>query len=148
MIRGIQVEDLDSVQLLETELFSSPWHRKMLESEWQENPFSHFYVLEVNHHICGYIDFWITFETAQLARIAVAKDAQCQGYGSLLMDFMIKECEKALCENISLEVRVDNHTAIALYERYGFIKAACRKGYYEDGSDGDLMIKPLGGNYV
>lgn len=148
MIRRLQKEDLEAVELLETALFPSPWYRCVLESEWQENPFAHLYVLESDRRICGYIDFWITFETAQLARIAVAKDAQRKGYASLLMDFMIEECERAMCENISLEVRVDNHAAIALYERYGFIKAALRKGYYEDGSDGDLMIKPLGGNYV
>lgn len=148
MIRLFQAEDFEACLELEAALFPSPWHRDMLASELKKNPFAHFYVLEHDQRICGYIDYWITFETAQLARIGVARDVQGRGYGSLLMNFMIKECEQAMCENISLEVRVDNLAAIALYERYGFMKAAKRKGYYEDGSDGDLMIKPLGGNYV
>lgn len=148
MIRFMQEKDFEAVLKLETALFPSPWHRQMWESEWKDNAFAQIYVLETDAHICGYIDFWITFETAQLARIAVASDVQGHGLGSQLMDFMIEECERAMCENISLEVRVDNQAAIMLYERYGFIRAACRKGYYEDGSDGHLMIKPLGGNYV
>lgn len=147
MIRLSKSEDLDACLALEKQLFTPPWQRSMLESEWHDNPFAHYYVLTEDQRIFGYIDFWITFETAQLARIGVARERQGCGYGSQLMTFMIKECEQAMCENISLEVRVDNHSAIRLYERFGFMKVACRKGYYEDGCDGDLMIKPLGGNY-
>jgi ribosomal protein S18 acetylase RimI-like enzyme len=55
--------------------------------------------------------------------------------------------EKAMCETISLEVREHNQPAICLYENNGFMEVTKRKGYYADGEDAYLMIKPLGGNY-
>ena len=57
----------------------------------------------------------------------------------------LKDAEEEGCEVISLEVRVSNERAIRLYQKSGFIKAAVRKGYYENGEDADLMIRPLGG---
>ena len=41
-------------------------------------------------------------------------------------------------KSITLEVREDNLYAIKLYEKFGFIKKAIRKGYYQ-GIDGILM---------
>ena len=49
------------------------------------------------------------------------------------------------CENVSLEVRVNNDPAIRLYRNFGFIDAAIRKNYYENGDDAILMVLPLGG---
>lgn len=148
MIRLLDEADLEEVLTLDAGAFQPNWNRSMFISELHDNPFAHLYVLIKESKICAFIDFWITFETAQLANIAVAKDYQNQGLGSALMEKMIQICNKEMCDNITLEVHINNQKAISLYEQYGFMKASLRKGYYEDGSDAHLMIKPLGGNYV
>lgn len=148
MIRKMEDGDLDAVLQIEAGAFQAPWDRKMFLAELHENPFAHIYVLTSEQQICAYIDFWITFETAQLANIAVARPFQHQGLASQLLDEMIHLCEREMCDNITLEVHVENQRAISLYEHYGFMQAALRKGYYEDGKDAYLMIKPLGGSYV
>ncbi len=148
MIREMTAADLESVLKLDAGAFQPKWSLDMFSSELNDNPFAYLYVWVEEAEICGFIDFWITFETAQLANIAVAKHCQGQGIGLALMKEMIRVCNEQMCDNITLEVHVDNQRAISLYEHYGFIKASLRKGYYEDGCDAHLMIMPLGGNYV
>lgn len=148
MIRKMTVNDIDAILSLDAGVFQPKWNRNMLLSELHDNPFASLYVLLQDDQIIGFLDFWITFETAQLANIIIIKNRQRQGLGSLLMEEMLKVCNQEMCDTISLEVHVNNHQAISFYEHYGFMKASLRKGYYEDGCDAHLMIKPLGGNYV
>ena len=139
-------KDLPVIAEMEKDLFpESPWPEYEFLNEMEHNPFSNLAVYEENGEILGYMDWWITYEQAQLANIAVARKAWGKGIGSLLMDECVRQSEKAGCEMLSLEVRVSNKRAIKLYEKYGFIRAAVRKGYYENGEDAHLMIKQLGG---
>ena len=139
-------EDLPVIAEMEEDLFpESPWPEYEFLQEMEHNPFSVLAVYEEDGEILGYMDYWITYEQAQLANIAVARKAWGKGIGSRLMDECVRQAEKAGCEVLSLEVRVSNERAVKLYEKYGFIRAAVRKGYYENGEDAHLMIKPLGG---
>jgi ribosomal-protein-alanine N-acetyltransferase len=146
MIRMMTKEDLPVIAEMEKDLFpESPWPEYEFLQEMEHNPFSVLAVYEEGGEILGYMDYWITYEQAQLANIAVARKAWGKGIGSRLMDECVRQAEKAGCEVLSLEVRVSNERAVKLYEKYGFIRAAVRKGYYENGEDAHLMIKPLGG---
>jgi ribosomal-protein-alanine N-acetyltransferase len=146
MIRRMNEEDLDAVVQMEKDLFPSGcWPKKEFLYEMQENPFAWLLVLEEEGEIQGYGDLWIMYEQAQIANIAVARSWQGQGKGSELLQAMIALAAEKGCETMSLEVRLSNSRALALYEKYGFIQANIRKNYYEDGEDANLMIKPLGG---
>lgn len=147
MIRQMEERDLKRIAELETELFpSDPWQEKNFLYEMNGNPYARLYVFEENDTVLGYADLWIMFEQAQIANIAVSADRWRTGIGTALINQCIKDAEAEGCEIISLEVRVSNAGAIALYEKNGFIRAAVRKGYYENGEDAFLMIRPLGGN--
>ncbi len=147
MIRRMTSEDLDTIDLLEKEIFSSPWPRKEYEYEIHENPYANPYVVIKNGEIVAYFDFWIIFDRAEIATIGVKEAYRKQGYGQMMMDFICKQAEEAKCENISLEVRVSNEKAIKLYEKNGYIQINIRKNYYDDNhEDAYLMMKPLGGN--
>ena len=43
-------------------------------------------------------------------------------------------------ENLTLEVRVSNEAAIALYRRCGFAPAGVRKNYYAEGKEDALVM--------
>ncbi len=146
MIRKIREDELSVLAALEKDLFpSDPWSEKEFLYEFNDNPFATLIVYEEDGKILGYADFWITYEQAQIADIAVVREAQKHGIGQKLMKWMISQAVKEGCENLTLEVRVSNAPAISLYQKNGFINAAVRKHYYEDGEDAYLMIKPLGG---
>lgn len=146
MIRRMTDDDLEEVCRLEEQLFpSSPWPKKEFQYELHENPFAVLYVIEEEGCLQGYVDLWIMYEQAQIADIGVSADCQRKGVGSRLMQRAVDDAVVKDCENLSLEVRVSNAPAIALYEKFGFITANKRKNYYEDGEDAWLMVKPLGG---
>ena len=146
MIRPIEEADIPAVvRIEETQFPDHPWRENDVRYEMKENPYAQFFVLEEEGQVRGYCDLWILFDQAQISNIAVDKAFLRHGYGRLMMDEMIRRCIEAECENITLEVRVSNTPAIALYETYGFIKAAVRRGYYENGEDAWLMILPVGG---
>lgn len=124
---------------LEHQLFSSPWSKDDYIYELSSNPYAKYYVLE-DDKIVGYVGIWITYETAQITTIGIAKERQGEGLSKLLMNKVIEETKD--CEAITLEVRVSNVKAIKLYESYGFKKEAIRKDYYLDNhEDAYLMMK-------
>ncbi len=144
MIRKMNGSDIDAVVSLEKEVFTSPWPKDYYEYELYRNPFASLYVDEVNGKIAAYADWWIIYDRAEIASIAVAPEFRRQGYARRMMDFIIADARKNGCENVTLEVRVSNIPAQKLYESFGFITVNTRKNYYEDnGEDAYLMVMPL-----
>lgn len=146
MIRYAKKEDIPVLVKLEEELFPvNPWDANQFQYELEENPFAMIFVDERNDVIVGYVDLWIQYEQAQIANIAVSKEKQSEGIGDHLLKTAIQAAMEYGCENVSLEVRLSNSHAIALYEKNDFIEVSVRKHYYEDGEDAKLMVKPIGG---
>jgi ribosomal-protein-alanine acetyltransferase len=146
MIRKMIETDLTQVVDLENICFpKGGWNIEQFRYELLENPFSNLLVFEENQMIIGYIDWWITYEQAQLANIAVCPTNRKQGVGQQLLNKALQKAIEEECENMTLEVRVSNERAIQFYEKNGFITVNTRKNYYEDGENAYLMIKPLGG---
>lgn len=146
MIRYAKKEDISVLTEIEKELFPvNPWDENQFLYELEENPFAMIFVDERKDKIVGYVDLWIQYEQAQIANIAVVKEKQSEGIGDHLLKTAIQAAVEYGCENVSLEVRVSNANAIALYEKNDFIEVSIRKIYYEDGEDAKLMVKPIGG---
>lgn len=148
-LREMAIKDLDIITNIDSLCFPVAWSKQDYQNELLDNEYAQLYVLENDNQIIGYIDFWITFDTCQLTKIAVLPSHRGKGYSKQLMDYMIKKAEESYCESVSLEVRVSNDIALKLYESYGFIKVNVRKNYYQDnGEDANFLIKPLGGNLL
>lgn len=148
MIRKMEERDIGAILEIEERCFTSQWTAEMFLYEIRENEFGHFYVICEADKIVGFIDFWITFETCQLANVAIHPDYQRRGYSKLLIDKMIDMANDMKCEKIMLEVRRSNKNAKQLYTSYEFIEMNIRKGYYSDnGEDAIVMCKALGGNW-
>ncbi len=94
-----------------------------------------------NGEIVGYYGMNIVAGEGYIANIAVAKPFQGKGTGNILMKRLLEIASlKNACE-ITLEVRVSNEKAICLYEKFGFIIEAERKGFYADGETAYIMWK-------
>ena len=147
MIRKMTIHDLDQVMIIEKEAFDEHWKRKDFEYEIIENEFSHMYVYEEDNKIIGIIGYYILFDDAQITTIAVLKETRGKKIATQMMEFAIKDCNKKMCSQLSLEVRQSNYKAINLYKKFDFIEMNIRKAYYEDGEDAIFMMRALGGNY-
>lgn len=146
MISLLQTEDLKEVACLEEECFTSCWSEEQFRYELEGNAFSHAYVVKEEGKILAYMIYWITFETAQLCKIAVAPQHRKKGIAAVLMHQLLTDAKQAQCEFITLEVRVSNQPAIALYKKFGFEQVGIRKSYYQDnGEDAYVYACSIGG---
>lgn len=147
MLRAMNKKDLKQIVAIDAICFPIPWNEKQYLYELKENDYAFLYVLELEGIIIGYVDYWITFDICQLAKIAVLPQYRNQHYAHQLMDQMILDASLKGCESISLEVRISNQSAQKLYASYEFINVNIRKNYYQDnGEDAYVLVKALGGN--
>ncbi len=71
----------------------------------------------------------------RLYSLATAPAMRGHGVASYLMAAAESAAAARGCRALRLEVRTDNHTAIALYRRHGFRCIGSRAAYYGDGGD-------------
>ncbi|MFC3913274.1 ribosomal protein S18-alanine N-acetyltransferase [Pseudaeromonas sharmana] len=89
-----------------------------------------------------YIADWLLDEST-LHNICVAPGVRRLGYGARLLEDYLHRSAARGCACWWLEVRRSNAAAIALYQRYGYQIAGCRKAYYrhEDGVEDALVMQ-------
>lgn len=139
-LRPMKVEDLPIITALEKQSFpQEAWNEDEFTFEIEEHPFSHPYVLEVEGVIAGYIIYWIIFEQAQIASIAIEPAFRRQGLSKILLEKAIDHARKEGAKIITLEVRPSNLSARALYDSFGFRFLHTAKHYYENGEDAFVL---------
>lgn len=142
-IRPMTEQDLEKVLQIENDSFISPWNLEQFQYELKENPYAILLVADYEGVICGFIDFWITFDVAQLNQIAVLPSLRKKGIGTVLLQDMLNRVEP-IVNKITLEVRIHNENARKLYEKMGFKEELVKKSYYDNGDDAIFMIKEVG----
>jgi len=79
----------------------------------------------------------------RIITIDVIPESQHSGLGTLLLTSAEAELQQAGCEFVSLEVAVDNQTALRFYKKHGYTVLKVLPHYYMDSIDGLLMGKKL-----
>ena len=75
--------------------------------------------------LCGFGQYYLRARRCHLARLAIAPALRGRGLGARLIELLSDEGKAALgVEHCSLFVSIANTTALALYERLGFARAA------------------------
>ena len=143
-VRPMKESDLNVIMYLENACFVAPWGLKDVKYELNDNPVSNLWVIESDlTGVVGFVDYWITFDSATVCQICINPVYQRKGLGSILLNEMIKDCRTENVRNITLEVRDHNVAAIKLYEKHGFKKTILKEGYYTNGDNALYMIKEL-----
>ncbi len=83
---------------------------------------------------------WTILEEAHITLLAVDWDYQRQGLGQAMLYCLLKAAHDRGLERATLEVRVSNQAAIALYEKFGFQTAGRRKRYYAETGEDALVL--------
>ena len=79
----------------------------------------------------GYIGVWIDGEASQIINFYVDDEFQNQGFGSMMLEFVIELCKMSNLNVLSLEVRESNQAARKLYTSFGFDEDGIRRNFYE-----------------
>lgn len=131
-IRKMTVEDVDAVHEVDKKCFTAPWTKKIFEKEVSSNSFAHYFVVEHEETIIGYLGMWIVIDDAQITNIAILPDYRGHGIGENVFGYGMAYAQKTGATRLSLEVRVTNEVAQSLYKKFGLKKGGVRKGYYPD----------------
>lgn len=96
--------------------------------------------------IIGFAGMWLAFDEAHVTTIGVDPPHRGLGLGELLLLCMFDEAVARGANWLTLEVRVTNAAAQALYRKYGFTAHGTRKRYYSDNNEDALIMwsPPLG----
>lgn len=153
IVRRCELEDLHSV--IEINMATLPEHYSdyFFESILKELPES-FIVAELDGKVVGYIMCKLEFgfsnfrklgfvKKGHVVSVAVLPEHRGKGLGKALMQEGISGMISKRCDEVYLEVRVSNESAVKLYEQLGFVIKTRIRGYYRDGEDAFLMALEL-----
>lgn len=90
--------------------------------------------------IVGFAGMWLAFDEAHVTTIGVDPHHRGHGLGELLLLCMVDEAMARGANWLTLEVRVTNAAAQALYRKYGFTTHGARKRYYSDNNEDALIM--------
>ena len=144
IVREFKVEDSAAVAEMEQQIFSDPWSEKSVMETVQQKQ-SVCFAAEKAGHILGYLLVYHAADEAEIARIAVQKEARRQGAAGKLMQALEHYCEEHKMEKLLLDVRESNEAARSFYTKNGFVEDGIRQGFYTNPSeDAVLMSRQLG----
>lgn len=144
-LRPMVVADLDTVMSLESELFpQDAWTRDLFIGELEEVPNTRRVMVACDGNIVvGYVSLRLVPPEADINTIAVGINHQGKGIATQMMDWIISEARKYSIRDIFLDVRSDNFAAIAMYDKFGFVRIDKRANYYGNNLDALVMRKRL-----
>ena len=98
---------------------------------------------DTNDRILGVVGLWLMVGDAHIVTIAVRPECRRQGIGEVLLVAAIETAIRERQDEVTLEYRISNEGARAMYEKYGFRQAGVRAKYYSDTQeDAVLMTTP------
>jgi ribosomal-protein-alanine N-acetyltransferase len=140
-IKHIYEKDIDLCYELDSNTISL-WSKKQWAKEFKKEGIKVFGIL-ISNLVIGICVFHVVLDEAQINFFVVNRKYRKQGFGTYLMGFLIKECEKLNLSRLILEVSHNNHIADKFYSRFDFSTVGIRRNYYKDGSDALLKEKKL-----
>ncbi len=138
-IRPMSLADLPTVLEIEKECFPAPWSERIFK-DVLDLDYYHFLTAILDGEVAGYCGYIRSFETADIANIAVRGSLRRSGIGEKLLRKLMDDGYRAGVERFSLEVRASNTPAIALYEKLGYRQEGLRRGYYENPREDALIL--------
>ena len=120
--------DLSAIGLIENEVHAYPWTQGNFLDSIKSNHAC--LMMKLNEEIIGYAVMMFVLDECHLLNISIKKNMQKKGYGSHLLNEVIRRANLTHAKPIYLEVRVSNQAAINLYDKHGFNEMSIRKDYY------------------
>ena len=131
---------LRSVLRIESQVYPRPWSLSLFLSELALRTSRYYLVARVDGVVVGYAGLMFTGDDGHVTTIAVDPAWHRAKVGSRLMVELARAAVERGARNLTLEVRVSNVGAQAMYERFGFANAGIRKNYYVETNEDALVM--------
>ncbi len=134
-IRPFSAEDIPAAARLEREAFGeNAWSERALTDELARSDAALFAALAEaasgGTEFIGYASMRAVLDEGYVGNVAVRAERRRRGVGRALTEALIRHARSREVRFLSLEVRVSNAPAIALYEGMGFRSMGIRRGFY------------------
>jgi len=131
---------LRGVLRIEQQVYPRPWTFGLFLGEISQRASRVYLVARVGSEVVGYAGMFRAVDDGHITTIAVDPAWQRRGIATRMLLALARAAVDRGCRNLTLEVRMSNSGAQALYQRFGFVPAGVRKGYYpETGEDALVM---------
>ena len=140
-IKHINEKDIDLCYELDSSTISF-WTKKQWASEFKKEGIK-VVGLFLSSLLIGICVFHVVLDEAQINFFVVNQKYRKKGYGTYLMNYIMKQCEILNISKLLLEVSLTNTTAEKFYNQFDFYTVGIRTNYYKDGSDALLKEKKL-----
>jgi ribosomal-protein-alanine N-acetyltransferase len=142
---GIELErmrrrHLRRVLAIEAQVYPRPWSPTLFLSEMAQRNTRTYLVARHQGQVVGYAGMMFTGREAHVTNIAVDPAVHGRKVGSRLLLALITEALARGTDTLSLEVRVSNANAQAMYAKFGFSVAGVRRGYYVETNEDALIM--------
>lgn len=126
------------VHAVENACLADPWSLEAFVQEL-DNPHSTTLAAVEEGVVVGFVNVHLICGECSLNNIAVSAPYRRRGTASLLLKALIAEMRDR-AEFITLEVRVSNDPAIALYQKFGFEPVGRRRNFYAHPTEDALLM--------
>ena len=116
------------------------WTKKQWQSEFNKSG-TKVVAIFLKKKIIGIYVAQTIIDEAQISYFSIKQKFRRKGYGSQLMTYLIKDCEKLNIKKLLLEVSETNSIAEIFYCKFNFLTVGRRKNYYKSGADAVLKEK-------
>lgn len=140
VIRKMEVADVENVMEVERATFTTPWTTDIFYQEIVDNQHAHYFVMELDQKIIGYVGTWIVIDDAQITNIAVMPAFRGHKLGEKLFLYTIQQAIRRGATRLSLEVRESNVIAQKMYRKFGLVPGGIRKNYYTDNQEDAVVM--------
>ena len=140
-IKEINEKDIDLCYELDSNTISL-WSKNQWVNEFKKEGIKVF-CLSLENLVIGICVVQVVLDEAQINYFVVNQKFRKRGFGSHLMSFLVKQCERLNINKLLLEVSKKNVIAEKFYNRFDFSTVGIRRNYYKDGSDALLKEKKL-----
>jgi ribosomal-protein-alanine N-acetyltransferase len=142
-VERMTLDDVAAVHRIEADSFPVPWPDYAFRQELQANRMAHYLVVRAGAETVAYGGMWLMVDEAHVTTFAVQPEWRRRGIGARLMIELMALARELGARVATLEVRLSNTAARALYGRFGFKPVGIRPRYYSDnGEDALIMTTP------
>jgi [ribosomal protein S18]-alanine N-acetyltransferase len=139
--RPLEVRDLAAVEGIERRSYPTPWSRSMFAGEIAKPSSICLGAFEADTGVLlGYLIISRYVDAWHVMNVAVEPEYRRRGIATELLDRLFELTADDGRRGYTLEVRVSNTQAIALYEGLGFQSRGIRRGYYTDNREDALIM--------
>jgi ribosomal-protein-alanine N-acetyltransferase len=141
-VRRLTLADLNAIEPIERESYPTPWSRSMFAGELSKPSSISLgaFDSDAGDRLVGYLIISRYVDAWHVMNVAVALGYRRRGIARRLLEELFERTEGDARRGYTLEVRVSNASAIALYERLGFQPTGVRRGYYTDNREDALIM--------